>query len=459
MSKKKVLFRVGVVAMPLVMFGWFYKFPVFCKKAKMNRYVKAFVEQGLFSGSVLVAKGGKILLCKGYGMADYENDIPNTLQTKFNLASVTKQFTAAAIMILQQKGLLSVEDPISKYIPGYPHGDEITIHDLLSHTSGIPEYFNFIGDYSVANMPPSLNEIIELFKNEPLEFTPGERHEYSNSNYILLSFIIEKVSQKSLAQFMQENIFQQLNMVGTGFDYDPTDEKFAVGYVAEDENFNRVDYVDMSFAYGDGNLISTVEDLYLWDRALYTEKLFSKELLNKMFTSIKDDYGYGWVVSEAFGRKHIWHNGAIDGFHAMISRFVDDDVCIIVLSNLDISSSRVEEMSNGLAAIIFGEKYELPQKAKKRLAIQIDPAIYDQYVGHYKELKEDIISKVTKEDNNLFVQRAGGSKIQLYPESETEFFLKIIDVQISFVKDKHGKVTKLIIHQGGEDTVADKIGE
>jgi CubicO group peptidase (beta-lactamase class C family) len=425
--------------------------------AKIDEYMSAFVEIGMFNGSVLVAKDGNILTSKGCGVANYEKNILNTPQTKFCIGSCTKQFTAAAIMILQERGLLNVSDTVSKYIPDYFHGDEITIHHLLSHTSGIPNYTTMPG-ISKTKLPPSLEKIVDFFKQKPLKFTPGEKFEYSNSNYILLSLIIEKVSQQSFALFMKENIFQPLNMVSTGFTYDSTDEKFAVGYFVEDGNLNRVYRIDMSFAYGDGNLMSTVEDLYLWDRALYTEKLFSKELRNKMFTLFTEDYGYGLCIDELFGHRHIWHDGALNGFQTMFSRFIDDNICIIVLSNaVNLFDPSIEKMRDGLAAIIFGEEYELPKRRfSTRVAIGVDPEIYNQYVGTYK-LEEGHIYSVTKENTNLFVQASGGPKIQIYPESETIFFLKVVDAQVSFVRDERGKVTKLILHQDGENEVAEKV--
>jgi len=384
-------------------------------------------------------------------MANYELDVPNTPETKFRIASVTKQFTAMAIVQLQEMGLLNVNDSISKYIPDYPRGDEIIILHLLNHKSGIP---NMSLSSEKAKFPISLKKLVDLFKNKPLEFTPGEKFEYSNAGYALLAYIIEKVSGKTYEEFLRENIFKPLGMINSGYDHHEVILKNrASGYRAGPYN---VDYVDMSTNKGAGGLYSTVKDLYLWDRALYTGKVARKDSINKIVRSmkkdpIKDEYSYGWVLDDFFGRTGMWHNGATTGFRSFIIRFINDDICIIALSNIEFS--RIEKICIDIAAIIFGKKYEMP---KKRVAIKVDPKVYDTYVGRY-ELKPDFILSITKEEDQLFVQATGQGKIAIFPESETKFFCKDVDAQISFVKDKDGKVTKLILHQGGRDQEAKKI--
>ena len=329
-------------------------------ESKVDEYIDAYLKMGNFSGSILIAREGKILLSKGYGMANFEHDVPNTAQTKFRLGSITKQFTAMAIMQLQEKGLLNVDDPIKKYIPDYPNGERITIHHLLTHTSGIPNLTSF-PDYRRTMMIPSpVEKTIERFKDKPLEFTPGEKLKYSNSGYILLGYIIEKVSGKSYEAYLKENIFQPLNMVNTGYDHHSTLLKHrAAGYALTDKGLINAPYNDMSIPHGAGALYSTVEDLYLWDRALYTEKLVKKGSLNKMFTPFKENYGYGWVITSLFNHKRIGHGGRIVGFSTSISRYIDDDVFIVVLSN--IANAPIEKISEDLAAIVFGEECELPK--------------------------------------------------------------------------------------------------
>jgi len=421
-------------------------------ESKVDEYINAHMKMGNFSGSVLIAKEGKILVSKGYGIANHELDVLNTPQTKFRLGSVTKQFTAMAIMQLQEKNLLNVNDPIKKYLPDYPSGDKITIHHLLTHTSGIPNFTDFPEFEQTERMPSPIDKTIETFKNKPLEFAPGDTFKYSNSGYILLSYIIEKVSGKSYEDFVKENIFQPLNMTSTGYDHNETILKNrASGYTMSDSVLVNAPYVDMTTPTGAGGLYSTTEDLYLWDRALYTEKMVGKSSLEKMLAPFKEGYGYGWFIDELFGRKRVHHGGLIRGFATNITRYVNDDVCIIVLMNLD--HVPVGSICKDLAAIVFGEKYELP---KERLSIEVDPRIYDAYVGEY-ELEPGFILSFTKENDRLFTQATGQPKFEIYPESETKFFLKVVDAQITFIKNDKGIVTELILHQNGKDHSAKKI--
>ena len=380
-------------------------------ESKVDEYIGAYLKMRQFSGSILIARDGEILLKKGYGMANYEHDVPNTPETKFRLGSITKQFTSTAIMQLQEKGLLNVNDPIKKYITDYPNGEKITIRHLLTHTSGIPSFTSF-PDYRETMMLLSpVEKTIERFKDKPLEFTPGEKYKYSNSGYILLGYIVEKVSKKPYEEYLKENIFQPLNMTNTGYDHhSPLMRHRASGYSLSSDGLINAPYIDMSIPHGAGALYSTIEDLYIWDRTLYTEKLVSKSSLDKIFTPFKENYGYGWQITESFNHKHISHGGGINGFSTYISRYVDDDVCIIVLSNFE--RSPTQRISKDIAAIVFEEKYELPEERK---AIKIDPKIYDAYVGQY-EFSPEFIAEITKENDRLFTQAPGRHKYEIFPE-------------------------------------------
>jgi len=421
-------------------------------ESKVDEYINAYLKMGTFSGSILIARKGTILLSKGYGMANYENDVPNISETKFRLGSITKQFTATSIMQLEEKGLLDVNDPLSKYLPDYPNGEKISIHHLLTHTSGIPNFTSFPEYRKTMMLPSPVEKIIERFKYKPLEFVPGEKFKYSNSGYILLGYIIEKVSGKSYEEYLKENIFQPLSMINTGYDHHrPLIKHRASGYILSANGPVNADYIDMSVPYASGGLYSTVEDLYLWDQALYTERLVSKSSLDRMFTPFKGNYGYGWFIIETFGGKLITHGGIVNGFYAYISRYVDDRVCIIVLSNIE--NAPVDKINIDLAAIVFGENYEIPEI---RIPIKVDPKVYDAYIGQY-EIASDFIITITRENNRLFAQATGQPKFEIYPESETKFFLKAVDAQITFIKNDKGEVTGLILHQYGRDYPGKKI--
>lgn len=436
---------------------------------EMEAYLQAHLETGYFIGSVLVAYGGEILLSKGYGMANLEHSIPNAPLTKFRIGSVTKQFTAAAILKLQEQNLLDVNNSVATYIPDYPNGGKITIHQLLTHTSGIPNYTNFDDFESKKTIKMELDELIAYFSHRPLEFPSGEKFNYSNSGYVVLTKIIETVSNQSYADYLQEYIFTPLGMNDSGYDRHETIlQNRASGYVSMGEEYKNAQLIDMSLPSGAGALYSTVEDLYKWDCSLNTDIVLNKLSRDAMFSPqikvIEDEneqvhYGYGWLLDTIHDRHRISHNGGIDGFSSHFSRFPNEQITIVVLSNL--VTSPVEKIGRDLTAIILGESYELP---KKREAIDLDPAIYENYVGQYKfEPSEsqskvnDITLTVTTQSQRIFIQWFGGPVIEIFPESPTKFFRKIVDAQLTFVTDNDGKASQLIFHQNGRDMVLNRI--
>jgi D-alanyl-D-alanine carboxypeptidase len=309
--------------------------------AKADAYIKA---SGI-QGSVLLANSGKVILAKGYGLANIELDVPNKPETKFRLGSITKQFTAAAILQLQEKGKLRVEDPISKHIQGTPAAwSGITIHHLLTHTSGIPSYTDEAG-YQ-AHMRERVGAplaFINRFRDRPLEFSPGEKFHYDNSGYFLLGVIIEQVSGLKYEDYLRKNIFEPLQMTDTGYDWPATIlRNRASGYSkGEGGGVVNADFLDMGQPYAAGSLYSTVLDLYKWDRALYTTKVLSAQSIEAAFTPGKFDwaegikYGYGWGIMQVHGHKVVGHGGGINGFSTVIYRAIEEDVTAIVSSNYD----------------------------------------------------------------------------------------------------------------------------
>jgi CubicO group peptidase (beta-lactamase class C family)/pimeloyl-ACP methyl ester carboxylesterase len=418
--------------------------------SKADDYLSAHAKLNRFSGSVLIAQKGEVLLKKSYGMANYEHRVPNTPQTKFRIASLTKQFTAMAILQLQEKGMLNVKDPLSKYIPDYPNGENITIHHLLTHTSGVPN-FTVATDDKARLYPIKLEKTIDKVKNLPLNFSPGEKFEYSNAGYYLLGFIIEKATGKSYASIIQENIFEPLGMTNSGYDCNHIVlNNRAAGYNLKNDQLVNARYIHMANVHASGGLYSTVEDLYTWDRALGAETLIKHKSLEQMFAPHTKNYGYGWGVVTLFNRKMAGHNGDMDGFQTNITRFIDDDVCILLLSNF--GHAPIGKISVDLAAIVFGEEYQIPgQKGAK-----INPEILDDYVGQY-EINPKFKFVITREDNRLFCQPTGQKKLELIPESETKFSVKDVGAKIEFARDEDGKVRKLILHQSGREVPAKKI--
>jgi CubicO group peptidase (beta-lactamase class C family) len=332
--------------------------------ASFHREVDAFLQEQAFQGSILIAKGDKVLFKKGYGFANEEDRIPNTPQTIFRIGSITKQFTAIAILKLQELGKLNVYDPISKYLPDYPEGEKILIHHLLCHTSGIPSITDFPNLQEIQRYPSTPHQVIAYFKNLPLKFEPGTDCEYSDSGYIVLGAIIEEVANQSYEQFIQENILSPLGMHATYYDHNRyLIPKRAMGYEINDQGKHvHANYIDMSFPHAAGALATTVEDLYQLDRALQGAKLLSKKSTASLFlihgSSQKHrmTYGYGFFIGPhnlelEQARGHIvGHYGTIEGFRAASFRYPDEDLTIILLSNVE--NTPVNELHLALAQII-----------------------------------------------------------------------------------------------------------
>lgn len=422
---------------------------------RFDEYVNAVARLGHFNGYVLVARDGKAVFSKGYGMANFEDDAPNTPQTKFRLASITKGFTAMAVMMLREKGQLNLQDSVCKYLPDCPATwKPITLRHLLSHTSGIPDYTSLPGFMRTISLRLTNDELTASFMDKPLLFAPGETFSYSNSNYILLGQIIEKLSGQSYGSFIRENIFAPLRMMNSGYDDNSTILKGrAVGYLKQGDVLINARYMDMTNAYSAGALYSTAEDLLLWSQALYTEKLASKNSLDEIFTPGKGGVGYGWFINRDFNRVLITQSGLNSGFAAQIFRYPDDKVSVILLSNLENAAPHLGRIGHDLTAILFGEKYELQ---RERVAIKVDPKIYDAYVGEYEFGPNRIIS-ITKEGDKLFAQRAGAPKGEIVPESETTFFATFGDIQFVFIKDETGRVSGMILRPNGQEMKGSKI--
>lgn len=421
-------------------------------EAKVDEYLNTYLEIGTFNGSVLLAKEGQILLAKGYGMANYELSVANSPITKFRIGSVTKQFTAIAILKLQEQGLLSVKDPLAKYLPDYPRGEEITLHHLLTHTSGIhnftsdPEYIQQIA------LPSTLVETIARFKDLPLEFKPGTDYQYSNSNYILLGYIIEEVSGGTYEEFLRQNILEPLGMADTGYDrHETLLPNRASGYILGPDGFLNAWYIDTSIPHGAGALYSTVYDLYRLDQALFNQELLSQDSLEEMFTPDKAGYGYAWNIGPLFGRKSAFHGGAINGFTAFNLRLLEEGTAVIVLANVE--GAPVSQIAKDLTAIILGEEYQIP---KIRQAAEINTNLLLNYVGRY-QLAPDFFLEVTVHDGRLFLQDTDQQAIEFFPESPRKFFAKVMEAEISFTADDEGKTNGLVLFQHGREFPAPKV--
>jgi CubicO group peptidase (beta-lactamase class C family) len=311
--------------------------------AEIDKYMNYAVSNNQFSGSILVARDGVPIISKGYGKANIELNVPNTPQTVFRIGSITKQFTGMAIMILQERGELKVSDSICKFLTDCPKAwKPITLRNLLTHTSGIWNYTNAVDFVKTTTQPLTRTQLIDQFRNKPLEFTPGENWNYSNSGYFLLGVVIERASRQSYAAFLHENIFKPLGMNNTGSDNGYRVVKnLATGYTKAPNGSVVPDPYTSLNVFSDGALVSTTEDLLLWDQALDTEQLVTQKSLQEIFTSFKSKngsdfrYGYGWAIGYLIGRPMLSHGGGIFGFTTLIFWFPNERATVIVLTNSD----------------------------------------------------------------------------------------------------------------------------
>ncbi len=389
--------------------------------------------------SALVVRNGKVLLRKGYGLADQELGVPVRPEMVFQLGSVTKQFTAAAILMLQERGKLSVQDEVTKYLPDYPtHGQKITIEHLLTHASGIPSYTG------LAEWPPkwredlTLDQLMALFKDKPLEFNPGEQWAYNNSGYILLGAVIEKASGKTYEDFVEQEIFAPLGMKHSFYNHNEELIPGRVqGYEKEGE-YRRARYLSMTHPYAAGSLISNVDDLWLWEQGLSAGKLIRQESLDQMFTPAKltsgvnSHYAYGWNTFEYGGRKVFEHAGGIFGFLTHVTRVPDEHLYVAILSNN--TSNDPEDLGLRIAAKSTGTAFE------DRPSVSLDEKTLDEYVGVYR-FDANTTRTITREGGKLFSQRSSREKTEILASAKDEVFFKDTPARMRFQRDAQGKVT------------------
>ena len=371
------------------------------KVEEIEKLVQTYTDYGKFNGSVLVSEHGEVIYKKGFGMANMEWDIPNQPNTKHRLGSISKQFTAMLILQLAAEGKLDLQAPVTTYLPDYPKstGDIITTHHLLTHTSGIPNYTAFPRFFQDESRNPyTPDEFVKKFQDSVLDFTPGEKFSYSNSGYFLLGVLIEKISGKSYEEMLHEKIFTPLSMNDSGFDHHKDILKNrATGYEKNGNNYVNSNYLDMSIPYAAGSLYSTVEDLYLWDQSLYTNKLLPKKYMDLYFKpqipAFGRHYAYGWGVGkQAIGKSTdsiyvIGHGGGINGFNTLITRIPEDNALIVLLNN----TGRVplNGMTEAISAILYDKPYDMPkQSIANSLFAVIEEEGIEAGLAHFNKVKD-----------------------------------------------------------------------
>ena len=323
---------------------------------RMDKYLTDLNAKEKFNGSIIVTRGDDVLLSKGYGFADAEHKVANSPETRFRIGSMTKQFTSMAIMILQEQGKLKVTDTLGKHISGIPdEWKKLTVHQLLTHTSGIMHSWSLSGFVETMMVPASLDEVLKRFYDKPLLFTPGEGFQYSGVGYFVLAKLIEVESGKSYDEFLQENIFIPLGMSSTGSDHPEVIlEKRARGYIIVNGRLNNAPTLYIPILTGGGNLYSTVEDMAQWDRALRNKKLISQESYNALYRPERNNYAYGWMVAEKEGLRVLNHSGGVPGFSSNILRIPEKKICVAVMTN--VTPCDVGTITNRLAKMVLENK-------------------------------------------------------------------------------------------------------
>ena len=401
-------------------------------EASVDRYLAPFIQMKDFSGTILIAKNDKILLRKSFGAANYELSVPNKPQTKFQIASLSKTFTAAAIVLLEKNGHLRLDEALSKFIPDFPNGDRIKISHLLSHSAGIPDFYALLEYEDLNTTPVAFQDWIDLLKTKPLDFEPGQNSRYSNSGYMLLAAVIEKSTDEKYEHFLHSQIFKPLKMENTGV----VDDMHIISNMASGydpwigpQGLIKAPYHSKSVLTGSGSLYSTVDDLYTWYLAIRGEKLFSISELA---------YPYGWGVRERFGHKLLEQDGSNPGFIAHISAYLAENLCIIALGN--IRTGVMTRIKEDLAAIALGRDYEIPRLRK---VIKVDPDVLDKYVGRY-QVSPSMVMSIKRDGKYLYLKGTGGEFLPLEALSENEFFYRQLYASIVFDEDDSGRVHQLL---------------
>ncbi|HLX92356.1 MAG TPA: serine hydrolase [Puia sp.] len=419
-----------------------------------DELLKQYVKQNSFSGVALIAQKGSVLLEKGYGYRDVGMKLLNDTNTVFEIGTLTRQFTATLILMLADAHRLTLGDKLSAYLPGFPNGDSITIENLLTNTSGIHNYSSGeIYLQHLATLPVTVNELINSFKDRPFDFSPGTSYQYSNSGYVLLGYIIEKVTGKTYFDVLRQSIFVPLGMRHSGFDF--KNLKYvdkATGYFKlTAKTALKAPVADSTETYAAGAIFSTLGDLYKWDRALYSGKLLQDSSLRRAFTPFLNNYGLGWIIDSSFGKKVVMHEGDIFGFESFIARVPADQTCIILLENKQ--SSGLSRIAENINSILNGQPYDFPLPHAE---IDVDSSTLQTYVGQYR-LGPNFILDVTLENGQLMIQATGQAKTELYAEKKNLFFMKFESEEIEFLKNPDDTIDRLVLSQYGQKLTALKI--
>ena len=427
----------------------------------INEYLLAANRQNKFNGNALVAVHGQIVLQKSYGNKNFVSDVLNDSNTVFQIASATKQFTATVVMKLQEEGKLSVHDTLSKYFPSFKYAGKITLEQLLTHTSGLYDYVSDIdeSDSGIVCHPVNRELVTELIFKHDLYFKPGTQFSYCNSGYYLLGLIIEKVSGKSYEQNVRDIVFSPLQMNRSFFDFKSiADSNIATGYKALTNTYHETAFGwrwDSTVTFAAGGIYSTTGDMYRWAQAIAAQKILTAASWQAMLTPHIDSYGYGIYADSLYSRVAYTHGGGIPGFTSFLCYVPVDDLTIILLCNQGWFGEALNTTNADLAGIVFHKPVE-PMKELSGIQFSVDTL--KKYVGKYDFDKKHHVY-ITLEDGQLYMEAPQGGlpKSPLYADTQTNFYLKIINARIEFVNDGAGNISSLIAHYAGKSEVCKKV--
>jgi CubicO group peptidase (beta-lactamase class C family) len=423
---------------------------------KIDELVSTYASAGKFNGTVLVASHGSVIFEKGYGYRDAEAKALNDANTVFQIASVSKQFTAVTILKLVALHQLSLSDKLAKFYPDFPKADSITIEQLLTHTSGIHDF------ESDNVMMTSATEatLIARFRDKPFDFPPGKGWRYSNSGYSLLAFIIQKASGMTYEAAVRKYIFEPLGMTHSGFDFAHLgDPHRAVGYSLLNDSAQVRSYIaDSSVTIGTGSIYSTVGDLYKWHRGLQEHRIVSEALMERAYVPKAVNYGYGVMVDSIFGKRVIAHPGGIGGFTTYLARITEDDVCIALLDNTE--HVNMQTIARKILAILAHQPYGLTVLLAASKEIPVSDEILKRYVGRYKDPFSSRVAAVALEHGRLALRFTGGPTFTLLPKAENRFFLPpgVGSFEIEFTRDRSGAVSQLVFDDVGNMSTLNRLG-
>ncbi len=423
---------------------------------RIDRFVRPYAASNNFTGVILVRRRGRVQLNKGYGMANYELGVPNAPWTRFHVASVTKAFTAAAILLLVDRGKLSLDDSVSRHLPGYPNGDRIRIQHLLEHTAGIPNLGSGPDWARLERVPHTTEELVALFKDLPLDFEPGSQMRYSNSNYNLLTLILEKVSGQSYETFLRENIFIPLGLrsTGDGSDMARLIPNRATG--VEPAGIREVGlprYIDWSSRKGSGSLVTTALELDRFVDALFGGKLLQPDTRPKILAPA-EGFAYGWARGERFGRKLMRGSGRSPGYNASVQRYLDDGTTVIVLSNSYSPVAQDSVFLTGIHAAVFGTAPVPPAL----LPVAVKQGSLTELAGQYQMPEDYFVPSATLElvdrGKHLEAVWSNGARNTIYPVGPGRFLDRNFWADVSFSRDSAGAVSGFTYVVGGQRFVA-----